>query len=80
MIFMLIEMCIFLAEYKDVVFGFVTVLCFVGMYVFDDYTDNKFEKIQNIQLYMCIISTSFMLITVIFHFEKAFYLKYKRDF
>lgn len=44
-IIMLLEMCIFLTEYKDVVFGLVTMLCFVGMFVFEDDNANYFERV-----------------------------------
>ena len=69
---MFIEMSIFLANFKDVVFALVTLNCYLGMFL---YTDNPQ---MNIPLIVFISVTGlFILITLAFDYDKAFYLKYR---
>lgn len=71
-VIMLVEMSIYLALYKDVIFGLVTLLCYIGMYI---YPDN--EEIDHFLIVLIAVSGVFILITLIFDYDKAFYLKYR---
>lgn len=79
MVIMLIEMCIYLAYYKDVIFSIVTLTNYVGMYF--NY-ENHGEKVYDYSVKRCIIamisiSSAFILMTIIHDYEKAFYMKYR---
>lgn len=71
-VIMFMEMAIFLAVYKDVIFAFVTEACYVGMYI---YKDN--DEVDETLIILIAITGTFILITLIFDYDKAFYLKYK---
>lgn len=71
-VIMFVEMSIYLANFKDVIFATVTLLCYIGMFV---YTDNS-ELNPHLIVFMS-ITGAFILITLIFDYDKAFYLKYR---
>jgi hypothetical protein len=65
------ETCIFLAEYKDVIFALVTQFCLLGMYFYD-----ANHELDPFIIFLSITLAVFTLITIIFDYDKAFYMKY----
>jgi len=77
MVLMLIEMCIFLAYYKDVIFSMTTLLTYVGMYIHNEETKKFTNYVHHAVVGMISISSVFILLTIIYDYDKAFYLKHR---
>jgi hypothetical protein len=75
---MLVEMSIYLAYYKDVIFSLITLVNFVGMYIHNQGPSHQY--VQNCLIALISISSAFILMTVLHDYDKAFYLKYKLYF
>jgi hypothetical protein len=68
----LAETSIFLTEYKDVIFAGITLFCYLGVYL---YPYNP--ELDSFLLVISIILGVFIIVTLIFDYDKAFYMKYK---
>lgn len=86
MAIMFIEMTIYLAYKKDIIFSFMTLADFVGMYLNNKYYEENpkdpmgypFESYIFTVLITCFsVSSAFILVTLIHDFDKVFYLKYR---
>jgi|LauGreDrversion4_2_1035121.scaffolds.fasta_scaffold167459_2 hypothetical protein len=78
MILMGFESSIYLAYYKDAIFSMVTLLNYIGMFLFNfDPRNNKKSKtdgVQNCQISLIVILSFFIVVTVLHDFDKVFYL------
>ena len=75
---MLIEMCIYLAYYKDIIFSLVTLINYVGMLTYHMSNQEYDESIQTALITNICITGIFIILTLIHDLDRAFYLKYKR--
>ena len=83
MTIMLIEMSIYLAYYKDVVFSLITLVNFIGMYIHNKESNLFTTYVTNCLIALISISSAFILLTILHDYDKAFYMKhqiYERKF
>ena len=78
MVFMSIEMTIYVAYYKDVVFAIMNVFISIGIYFSkykDSYSDDGRIGYTNGALFF--VGITFLFVTLLHSFQSAFYLKYE---
>lgn len=75
---MLIEMCIYLAYFKDIIFSLVTLMNYVGLLLYQTQHKMFNQSIVTCLITMISMTGVFILFTLIHDYDKAFYLKYKR--
>ena len=75
MLVMIVELCIYLAYYKDVIFATISLVNFVGMYMYN--RDNNFFKhyITSTLIAFISITSAFIFLTLLYDYDKAFYRK-----
>jgi hypothetical protein len=74
-------MIIYLSYYKDIVFSLMTVLIYIGIFV-NTMMPYNLKRIDN-SIRVCLItlivlSGIFIVFTIIFDYEKAFFMKYRK--
>jgi hypothetical protein len=77
LIFMAVEMSIYIAYYKDIMFAFINVTVFIGIY-FSLFSYSYSSMVRHTALILFIVGLSFVAITIIHSFQSVFYLKYQR--
>ena len=83
MVIMLVEMSMYLAYFKDVVFACVTIVNYAGMYIYVTHLpkDQSFQEyVRYCIIALISISSFFIMMTVVQDFDKAFYRKYRKYF
>ncbi|CDW72569.1 UNKNOWN [Stylonychia lemnae] len=74
---MLIEMSIYLAYYKDVMFSITTLLNYVGMFIHNNQKEFFTVYVHNALIGMITITSVFIFMTIVYDYDKAFYLKHR---
>lgn len=83
MLIMMIELCIYLAYYKDVIFAAISLVNFVGMYIYNKEHAFFSHYITSTLIAFISITSCFIFLTLIYDYDKAFYMKhqiYERKF
>jgi hypothetical protein len=82
MILMVFESTIYLAYYKDVIFSLITLMNYIGMYLFnfDARNENPPEalEVEKCQIVLIVLLSFFIVVTVLHDFDKVFYLQYAK--
>lgn len=90
MLVLFLEMTVYLAYYKDVIFGTFTSINFIGMYLYQQNPDivngssgnysPKQEQINTAIIAFISLSFVFLITTLVLDYQQAFYLKYRMYF
>jgi hypothetical protein len=79
---MVFESTINLAYYKDVIFSLITLMNYIGMYLFnfDSRNENPPEaiEVEKCQIVLIVILSFFIVVTMLHDFDKVFYLQYAK--
>jgi len=82
MILMAFESTIYLAYYKDAIFSLITLMNYIGMYLFMFDTrntkPNQAIAVENCQISLIVILSFFIVVTIFHDFDKVFYLQYAK--
>jgi hypothetical protein len=82
MILMVFESTIYLAYYKDAIFSLITLMNYIGMYLFNfDHRNKKSSQaieVENCQISLIVILSLFIVVTILHDFDKVFYLQYSK--
>jgi hypothetical protein len=81
---MMFEATVYLAYYKDIMFAFITLLNYIGMYLYN--TDvisphegsEKHKSVTNLQIAFISLISVFIIVTLLHDFDKVFYRQYSK--
>lgn len=76
MLVMMIELCIYLAYYKDVIFATISLVNYVGMYIYNKEFGYFQHYITNTLIAFISITSCFIFLTLLYDYDKAFYMKH----
>jgi hypothetical protein len=78
---LLFEMVIYLTYYKDIVFGLMTLIIYTGILTNSLDPTNLYRLSNAIivcNITLIVVSIIFIVLTILFDHEKAFYMKYRK--
>ena len=76
---MMFEATVYLAYYKDIMFAFITLLNYIGMYLYNRDVisphegSEKHKSVTNLQIAFISLISVFIIVTLLHDFDKVFY-------